>query len=294
MKQFKRKNRQKRKYVKKHDLESSLSHVLPLTLGVVPMLLMAVAFFTTFIISNPQVAKSAEANLSFHLPSIDIPEVTFPTISIPEVSLPELPKLSLPQVDFTFELPAFTMPDLISPAISAFIMFSNGITTAIDAGIHGIDVSGKFLIRTAAQTVSVISFGITSAEHWTITALSEILTAVVNISVSLGNGTVSVFRFVGQVSLITEQAIVHWVQVAWKVFVNGLNAFIWFIGTPFRALGDYSYKVGVALSPVTNFIGSSFNHAVNDFNTGANGLRQSANYVSGSVETQNQNDNKTQ
>src|SRR5438128_1480934 len=102
MKKFKIKNRQKRKYIKKQELAASLSSAQAFTVGIIPLLLMAIAFFATFLISNPQFATNAvnsihliqpslpEINLTFELPTITLPAITLPTINLPTVSMPQL------------------------------------------------------------------------------------------------------------------------------------------------------------------------------------------------------------
>jgi hypothetical protein len=269
MRKFKVKNRRKRKYVRKQELATSLSQAQSLTLGVIPVLLIAIAFFATFMIGNPQMATSALADLRVGQPSLpDLPQISLPQISVPQISLPDisvpaitmpkitfsfdlpdvsLPAIAVPEVTFphmpSFSLPQITMPDLLTPITTLFIATGRTLTGAINTGLDDIDNLGNFLGHSISHT---------SSDLW--------------------KGLVGV-----------SYATVHGLTVAGKAIIDGLNAFFWVLGTPFRYIGSVMHKFVVAITPFVTYINHAFAAALNQLKEGGNTLIKGANTVSSTM-----------
>jgi hypothetical protein len=158
MRKFKIKNRTKRKYVKKHDLAVSLSQTQSLTLGVIPMLLVVIAFLATFFIANPPLNQPV-------LPEIQIPEMSLPQISLPAI---EIPQLKTPEIHLSFEwpklpqieIPHVSLPNPVPPIAAAFTSLGNGGSGIINSTLDGIDTFDKFFGQSLTfgiqQTAAVI------------------------------------------------------------------------------------------------------------------------------------------
>src|SRR3712207_5890437 len=94
MKNFKIKNRRKRKYVKKNNLTSSLSLTHSLTLGILPAVLIAIPFIAMYLIYKfPIISLQIPLALP-STPTITLPEIRF------ELSLASIPQM--PDANYTF------------------------------------------------------------------------------------------------------------------------------------------------------------------------------------------------
>lgn len=306
MRKFKIKNRRKRKYVKKSELASSFSSVQSLTVGVVPLILMAIAFCTTFLISNPSTLSSAK------LPEVILPEVqfTWELPALPEFELPSLPTLSsLPTLTLP-DMPTITFPNIIPQVTAGFTSIANGIGAFIQATIQAINTLGMNLYILVEKFVTIldptpifIALGKFSSNVLlytgdtivkTYSALGNSLTLAATavrdftlVSVTaLGDAITNAVTFLDDLTLRITQTLTVWTNTTIKAVGDALNAFVWFIGTPFRALGVFFAELGVTLTPLNNFLADSFDQSLNELSVGGETLFQSTNYVSETVAEQ--------
>ena len=338
MRKFKIKNRKKRKYIKKADLAASFSHVHSLTLGIIPMLLMAIAFFTTFLISNPQAVVLPIKSIRLTMPTLPslpvLPKVTLPQVAIPEITLPdieinfdmpELPQLALPSFpQFTLPvvtIPIITIPNVMPSITASVIVLLHALDILIQTGIQGLTDSGNWLLATAGQVAiacdprpllissgrvvllmteqagNATAYGFTTAGQFIAYSASAVWTAVVNVSLLMVHAIttfvqVSIDISVHIATMVTQfishlvQLVVASLQAAVFGVVNAWNGFIWFIGTPFRALGHAMDETAIVMTPFFNFISYSLGKATDELRSGGNTLIQSTNYVTSSVSTQ--------
>ena len=258
MRKFKVKNRRKRKYVKKHDLASSLSLTHTLTIGMLPALLIAIPFIATYLVYNftiPSVALPQMPEIVFHFTLPSLPQINLPQMTLP--AAPEMPEVSAPTV------PTITVPDYTQVIVT---MYRNVITTISTLGAQTVMATGQLLSLLDPRpflliTVQAIS---TTVEHTIVTTEAE-WTATGELMVQLGmlssNALISLWGIV--------YAWLHWLGTA---IINGWNAFVWFIGTPFRALDASAKELQQASSPVGSFFEDSFRVALNEFTSGFNTL----------------------
>ncbi len=111
MKKFKVKNRQKRKYTR-HTVPQSTFSLRTLAVGLLPLLILAVAFGTTLLMN----LNLREQTSSIPNPTLEIPTLTLPTIVLPTFTAPtfQAPIITFP----TFTLPTVTTPEISFPEVS--------------------------------------------------------------------------------------------------------------------------------------------------------------------------------
>ncbi len=174
MKKFKVKNRPKRKYVKKNDLAQSYSSVQSLTVGLVPLLLMAIAFFTTIIMTSSYTANLNLPSMSLSLPQISIPKTTFPEI---KVNTPALPKITIPEIP-AIALPKVTIPNpfpMIEKGISNFII---ALGTSMEIAIENLRAIFENISSTTLLFLTSIRNGVIYISEQIFTALHSGLMAL--------------------------------------------------------------------------------------------------------------------
>lgn len=314
MKKFKVKNRPKRKYVKKSDLAQSYSSTQSLTVGLVPLVLMAIAFFTTVFMTSSYTANLNLPAIRISLPEIpkvQLPQMLMPKTYFPEIKMnaPELPKIA------TAEMPTVTFPRITIP--NPFPVIENGLNsfiTAVGTSMHITSTNIRAVIdylslSTILLLTSVREGIVSTAEHIFIASVSfvtaigracsfflqTIVTGILHLSTSTVSAiqhayssTISAFRAFGlmvqEVSIQFLQTIVTVSNAALNATINGFNAFMWFLGTPFRALHAYSIEIGNILAPYGQFLAAALKHASDDLNQGGENLVNGTVYVSTTVE----------
>ena len=312
MKKFKVKNRPKRKYVKKNDLAQSYSSVQSLTVGLVPLLLMAIAFFTTIIMTSSYTANLNLPSMSLSLPQISIPKTTFPEI---KVNTPALPKITIPEI-LAITLPKVTIPNpfpMIEKGISNFIIaLGTSMEIAIEnlrAIFENISSTTLLFLTSIRNGVIYISEQIFTALHSGLMALGmmflffipSVISGTINVAVNtllaiqnMYSQTLSTIHTFGnmlqQISIQCLETTINLSTAALNATINGFNALVWFLGTPFRALHAYSIELGRALAPYGQFLADAFKHASDDLNQGGENLVNGTVYVTNTVENNNKND----
>lgn len=321
MKKFKIKNRQKRKYVKKNELATSFSKTQTLTVGLVPLLLMAIAFFATILMYNPVLSTIPVPTIQLSQPQLpDMPkvEVKIPMPVLPEFkfalpAMPESPRLTLP------EAPKIVMPN-ITPYFGAAYTSLRDIFTSttqqmlLEADTLRIEMSA-FAVRTAvfldprpflsaAGSITLYGMqqiGMTIIRGYsnmgqfilTVTQLTArgIILAAQTISNALQKAAAVSLAGISKLSvmiqkfaIIATQTVISGTQTAIKATVNGLTAVVWFLGTPFRAINDYFDRVGKFMAPYIAFFDNAVTQATKDLEVGGKTLMNSTSYVTTTVE----------
>lgn len=284
MRKFKIKNRKKRKYIKKSESAMSFSSVQSLTVGVIPLVLMAIAFFATTLMYNPSLARLSH------------PEVSLPEVNI-SFEMPAIPQITLPAPDFTFsrpELPEITVPTLPSIPKLTFLNPIPQIAAALYMVAQTINNSSTaliFLIESAATHTQHIGIVIITFITTTVDIIVSVATAAattvqhaLHISVSaLGSFFIQLLRVI----TIGINGVFVWVQGALQASVDMWNGFLWFIGTPFRALGKSVNEINIYLTPFYNYLIHAVNQSANELAAGGETLRQGTSYVTTTIENNN-------
>lgn len=323
MKKFKIKNRQKRKYVKKSDLASSLSSVQSFTVGLVPLVLMAIAFFTTVIMYNPPIKSLPNASGAFHMPAVpvvDLPKINF-TFTIPEmpkIVLPEIPKLSLPSIPSVPSMPKITLPKIILPKIvlpnfgtgmlTILSGIANTVGTSVQTIIKVVDIIEIRLTVFALKTAALLDprpllissvQGVISLIQKTLQTLSsgivliqvrslEVITHFVDGFITSTQKTVHTLQETSKVLLqFTIHAIkiiITWLQNLFSAIIKAVNDFIWFLGTPFRVIGQYAANIHQSLLPFYNWMGRSLENTKNELSIGGNNLMKGSAFVGSAID----------
>jgi hypothetical protein len=294
MRKFVIKNRQKRKYIKKSEQQSSLSFIKTLY-GMLPLLIMMVALMTTMIITSPLRDPQASIRFTFDLPTISFqnPFIFFQTLA-----------------DFLGE---------------GFLAFVSGFATLIDSFIHilqsGVnsalytvmllDPRPLFLvIGSGFMTIVVaISFMCTQIIHVLltlfliisyffqlfVTSIAITSTAVLHFIgttiIAAGRSAVTVVVTLTQVMsvigltifhffVMVGQTVIAWiwsVLVAFAVFINHLiDAIVQGIEWPFKIIGAFLYK----FKPVGDMLGKHIALAASDLGGCFSNFGKTINYLS--------------
>jgi hypothetical protein len=296
MRKFKVKNRQKRKYVKKQELAASFSHVYSLTLGIIPVLLMAIAFFTTFLISNPQYVTLPIQNTHLGMPAMPV-HLHLPKITLPSLDLAS----SMPRVNFSFDMPTFSLPTVAIPELPQFTIpnVMPSLTASLFTGVQALGAGGNWLLMTGGYAAAVLdprpllsstgSYMITAAQQASSAAFYGFSTTGQFIGLSAAavwTVATNVSYTIGQLISHAMHTIFFWIETAFTTIIDAWNAFLWFIGTPFRAIRHTMDETAIALAPFFNAVSYYLGQATEELRTGGNNLIQSTNYVTTTVSDQ--------
>lgn len=297
MRKFKIKNRRKRKYVKKNQWSNSLAHTQSITVGIIPAVLMAVAFFTTLLIANPPETT--------YIPSFSMPHAAIPAPELPNweitISAPSIPVVQLPA------LPAIILPDIEPYMISSYSLATNTVNSFLQSAYYAFEAFGTFLITSFILTwhtavLSLQQAGSAVESTWTATGHSMIagtaalwdtttttaraLYTAFLISMQVSGDALTAFSLTVQYNAVQAVTVLSfWLETAMTVLVKALSDFIWFLGTPFRALFAALDNLILFLTPFYNFLINSLEHALHDLAAGGEALRQGTVYISDSVST---------
>jgi hypothetical protein len=102
-----------------------------------------------------------------------------------------------------------------------------------------------------------------------------------------GTALAAFFGLVQQTAIVSFIAIATWLQWLGTQIINGWNAVVWFVGTPFRALDASAKEMEHFLSPYITFLANAFQRALDDLAAGAETLRQSTDYAANNMQSSN-------
>lgn len=254
MRKFKIKNRRKRKYVKKSSAPASLSFTSTITIGIIPLVFAAVAFFTIYLISNPLTMLSLP---SFSMPAMpELPEIQpMPAITLPDIS---------PLLAAGYESAQIVMSSLLSGLIAAYHASILTLQREFMTAEANWEATGNFIIFSLYAVVGMIQFG------FTIT-MQAVTYAAVQITQTV-NALQQIFTTLMLFLIAMTNAL-----------IQSLSDFFWFLGTPFRTLGESINDMNSILAPYFTFLITSFEHGLEDLASGGESLRQTLLYLSDNV-----------
>lgn len=301
MRKFKIKNRRKRKYVKKNELAASYSSVQSLTVGLAPLLLMTVAFFTTVLMYNPPaISIYTLPKVSFALP--EVPTITIPTPGY-RFSFPEIPEITAPNIIIPNPVPFLAalverMSQAVNVGTKAIVTSVSAVTSKVASAIAhtltlldprpGLSTVGATSVVIYEQaSVSIVS-GVADAYAIIAQSLHTNISGTIQTMITMGNAvqhaytvtTTAIGKFIVQVAT----SVIRWIHVAIATTINAINSFIWFLGTPFRALHAYSVEASIAMAPYLQFVQSSLQEASDGLAKGGETIVNGSVYVTSTVE----------
>lgn len=293
MKKFKVKNRQKRKYTKRITVHTSshFSLLRPSILGIVPMFIIGVSFFVTYMIINKPIDPSFTPQVSINLPAIRIPEIKLDIKQIafipPKIKFSPQPiNITPPRIDVTpvgkslsyihrllltgFSLTISLITNMFQGTV-AIITLLNPIPLMMKAYIHMITVEIRFIQFTTFKITqvctSILSFDVFIMQY-IVATVQKIFYLTYQTVLTTVQGTLSFIFFI-------QQLLIQFGKATW-VFLNAVgikimeisNAIGNLILTPFRIMGEYYQHI----KPYLDFIGTHINKSFGNMSEGFSNL----------------------
>lgn len=260
MRKFKIKNRQKRKYTRHASPQHSYPYAT-IFAGLLPMLILAIAFMATLFMNMNLREQAVSFNPSFSMPNISWPQFSLTALVQPLLGLPNL--LTQPVRFDSFQL---TLPDP-RPAVvaigSGFESFFAGLGTAGVLVLEGLGRVGDLFVQSMTQVWNHMAAGAntiwSATVEYTIRA-GQILTAS---TLFLLDKTIwlILFLYQGIVSILT------FIFVQLSAFAD---AVVRIILIPFQILGALWMK----MKPYVDILGSHMVMAGADLQNGVQSFNE--------------------
>lgn len=309
MRKFVVKNRQKRKYVRKSE-KQSLYSFSKTTYGILPILIMAVAFMATLVISTP--FRDSLLHLKF---TLKIPQFSFTnplpfflglgdmisqlfTIGINAI-------ISLVNSIFTFFTnfiisvsqirinlgyqPAITLTNNDFLSISTFIaktsvvFFQEIIHLVVSAYIFVNFVTNTLNRLLIYLLLSAIQFTISSTEIFAPEISKAALSAwqmTIQFGILLGNAIINLSLFIFHIVLLVLTTLYAWISIAVETTIHAITSvvdkIIYSIEIPFKVISNFFNQ----LKPYFAILDKHIGMVGKDFSTGASSLGKASTLMS--------------
>jgi hypothetical protein len=281
MRKFVIKNRHKRKYTKKSEVVSSYSSAKT-AYGMIPLIIMLIAFMSTIVISTPFRDSIANIRLTFEFPQFSLHN----PLSFFETGWADITQVGLvfwtivQMIGITLSQTLFGIAQKVTYGAlfvsNFFILFGSGISIGLLYIIKEL-VYGIQLIN---QTITVIVNACTLAIHFCIQILTN---TTISIGQFIASVTLSAINASIQFSLVLIHdiviamiAVIHFLAVVitiiWKMLVSTAFAVNTFFIQVFTAIGRVIeipfktlYSFWLLIKPYADIFGNHLKMSGNDF-----------------------------
>lgn len=269
MRKFKVKNRPKRKYTRKTEQQYSNDLLTKsIFVGIIPLIVVAIALYSILLISQ---------NLRLETPTIELPTFQPPTVSFSwdwSISIIANISLFLEQTKQSLILLG-TQTVIYTQALgvslgTAFIWVATMLDprpflVIIGQGIYSLSVTifqmFQFVMQMAQNIMQVYATILWNSTQFIFQIVSLTFSYILHFITMILN---TLWDF----ALATSQVIASWAHIAFVRLVAMIDATLYFLGTPFRALAAF----WIQIKPYVDVFLSHVQMTFNDFNNGVKSL----------------------
>lgn len=269
MRKFKVKNRPKRKYTRKTEHQYSNDLLTKsIFVGIIPLIVVAIALYSTLLISQ---------NLRVETPTIELPTYQPPTISFSwdwSISIIANISLFLEQTKQSLTLLG-TQTVIYTQALgvslgTAFVWIAamldpRPLFIILGQGIYSVSVTIFQIFQLVMQTTQN-TMQVYATVLW---ETAQFIFQIVGITISyIIHFIAIVLNTLWDFAIATSHVIASWAHIAFVKLVAMIDATLYFLGTPFRALAAF----WIQIKPYVDVLLAHVQMTFNDFNNGVKSL----------------------